>query len=241
MFDLFFTEISKLKRSLILVLILGIPAMLMVVQFAFVVTGNAPQNWNILVKGGSAIWAYFLLPMTATALTALLAQIEHSSRGWSYVLALSYPKWMVFAAKAILSCSVMAVITFFVLLAILGGGTVGGLMSPENALNGTFPYLDAFILLLKMWVASWLLIAIQFTLAMRFSSFALPCIIGILGTFIAVVATSAKAGIYFPWLLPTNILASTSERSFQAILSGGFGGIIIFIISCYWLSRRDWA
>ena len=241
MLRLLLTDFIKLKRSLILLLILGIPAMLMIVQIAFVATGNAPSEWNVLAMSGSAIWAYFLLPMTATALTALLAHIEHNSRGWSYILTLPYPKWMVFLSKAILSSLIMAIISALILCAILLGGHIGGLLSPENALSGAFPFSDLPITLVKMWIASLLLIALQFTLAMRFSSFALPCIVGILGTFVAVVATSAKAGIYFPWLLPTNILASSPERAFQAMLSGGIGGVIFFALACFYLGRRDWA
>ncbi len=237
---LLITETIKLKRSLILLLVLGIPSMMFVMQLVLLLNAKNAPEWPMFVMGGGAIWAYFLLPMTATALTALLAQIEHGPAGWSHVLALPYPKWMVFAAKAILAIALMALISVLLWFALLGSGLLFGAMVPEKQLIGEVPALLLANLLTKMWFAGILVIAIQFTVAMAFRSFAVPVVVGIGGTFVALVATSAKAGIYFPWLLPTNILASDPSRALQATSTGLVGGLIVFTISCIWLSRRDW-
>ena len=71
-------EWLKLRRSLITLLIFGKPAVVFTLLLAFLISGDGPDQWNMLAMSGSAIWAYFLLPMTATALTALQAQIEHA-------------------------------------------------------------------------------------------------------------------------------------------------------------------
>jgi len=212
-------EVLKLRRSLILLLILAVPAMLLVVEFAIVASGDGPPDWEVAALSAAAIWSYFLLPMTATALTALLAQIEHGSRGWTYALAQTYPKWQVFTAKAILSMGAMAVISGLIWCAVFIGGQGAGLVAPNTALEGVFPAGKLAWTLSKMWLASFLLVSIQFVVAMRFSSFAVPILLGIFGTFVAVVATSAKYGVYFPWLLPTNVLTAASSG---------------------WLGRRDW-
>ncbi len=241
MITLLKVEIAKLRRSLVLLLLAGIPAMVMLVVFVIIASDNGPKNWNAAVMGGAAIWAYFLFPMTATALTALIAQIEHSTKGWSYALTLPHPKWSIFVAKAILCWAAMAFASALIWGGILLGAFLASNIFPNAALTGDIPTISLAVIIAKMWLAGGLMIAIQFAVAIRFSSFAIPSIVGITGTFIALIATGAKAGIYFPWLLPTNVLASTPERALQAILTGGLGGILLFVLVCVVLSRRDWA
>ena len=40
-----------------------------------------------------AIWAFFMLPMSVTALTALVAHMEHGPRAWDHLRALPVPRW----------------------------------------------------------------------------------------------------------------------------------------------------
>ena len=233
-------EAIKLRRSLIVLLALSIPAMLFLVTFMGVATGNSSGKWALTAQGGAAIWAYFLLPMTATALTALMAQLEHGAGAWSYMLALAIPRWKIFLAKALLAFLMMGGISVLCWIAILGGAGLAGAIIPAEALEGHVPYWSLARLLFLMWGASLLLIAIQFLFAMQFQSFAVPVVLGIGGTFIAVVATSARLGVYFPWLLPTNILAATPERMVQALSTGAFGGLVVMVCGLAYLSRRDW-
>ena len=240
MINLLRSDILKLKRSLILLLIFGVPLMLFIVQTAVITSGNAPDQWRTVAMSGGAIWAYFLLPMTATAMTALIAQVEHGTRGWSYCLATPRAKWMTLLSKSALAVSLMAVVSVLIWCALLLGGTAGGLIAPSEALKGGIPFGFLAILLFKMWLAGFLVIAIQSIIALRFESFAVAVVAGISGTFVAVVATSAKMGVYFPWLLPTNILASAPDRAVQALITGFAGGLILMIAGSFWLARRDW-
>ena len=81
----------------------------------------------------------------------------------------------------------------------------------------------------------------QWGIAHRFRSFAAPVAIGIGGTFVAVAATSSEYGIFFPWLMPVNMLAADPERAQIALALGGGGGALLFVLLVIWLSRRDWA
>ena len=233
-------DIFKLKRSLILLLLLSVPAMMMVVQITFIITGNASDQWTTFAMSSAAIWSFFLLPMTAPATTALLAQSEHSIRAWSYTLALPSPKWMVFLSKFILAFALMGLVSCLLYAAILTGGAAGGMMVPTEALVGSIPFVLLANLLFKMWLASFLVIAIQVFVALFFESFAIAIIFGISGTFVAMVATSAKMGVYFPWLLATNILASEPQRAVQALTTGLLGGILLAAFGAWALARRDW-
>lgn len=233
-------EWLKLRRSLIWLLILAVPLMVFLLGVAIIATGNSTDQWNMLAMSGAAIWSFFLLPMTATALTALIAQLEHGSRGWSFMLALPHRKVSVFTAKALIVMAVMALISAFVAFANIASGMVAGWIAPDQALQGPLPIMLLAELMSKMWLSGLLVVAIQFAVAMRYRSFAVPVVVGIAGTFVAVVATSAQQGLYFPWLMATNILNSDAGKADQALMIGSVGGLLLFALSILWLSRRDW-
>lgn len=233
-------ETLKLRHSLVNLLLIGIPTIVFVLLVAVLLSDNGPDHWDQLAMSGSAIWAYFLLPMTATAFTALQAQIEHAPNAWSHALTSPEGALKVFAAKAIISILALAAISVLIMAAILAGGMITSLWASDALLAGELPVWLLTKLMLWMWLAGFLLLAIQFAVSMAFASFAVPIVVGIGGTFIAIVATSAQAGIYFPWLLPVNILSSDTDRATQALITGFGGGLIVFIASCFWLSRRDW-
>ena len=233
-------ELTKLKGSLILLLAAGPPFMMAVMIPAVMLTGNAPEDWPMLAMSGAAIWAYLLMPLTATALTALAAGLEHQSSGWTWTLAQPAPKALIFAAKALVCALLMALISAGIGMAIIAGGLIAGALSSEAVLAGEPPFVFLALLLGRMWLASLFALAIQFAVAHAFKAFAVPIVVGIGGTFVAVVATSAQAGVYFPWLLAVNMLASDAARADQALLTGAAGGFAVFAASCVWLARRDW-
>ncbi|WP_440959553.1 ABC transporter permease [Oceanicaulis sp. LC35] len=233
-------EGMKLNRSLVLLLAAAPPLMLGLMVVAVVLSRDITENWDQLAMSGAAIWAYLLMPLTITALTALMAGIEHGCAGWTWSLAQPVPKVVVFSAKAIVTLSVTALISTGVALGVLGGGHLVQMIDPDLVMEGRPPYALMASLLLKMWFASLLMTAIQFTIAHAASNFATPVIVGIGGVFVSVVATSSRYGIFFPWLLPVNMLASEAGRADQALLTGAAGGAIVFVIACIWLARRDW-
>ncbi len=236
----FLAELAKLKGSLVLLLAAGPPMMMLVMIPAVMLTGNAPEEWRVFAMSSAAIWAYLLMPLTATALTALVAGLEHQSSGWTWTLAQPAPKTLIFATKALVCALLMAVISTGVGIAIIAGAAIAGGVSEAVALAGEPPIGFLTSLLARMWAASLLALAIQFAVAHAFKAFAIPIIVGIGGTFVAVVATSAQAGVYFPWLLAVNMLASEPARADQALFTGLIGGVAVFSVSSVWLARRDW-
>ena len=233
-------EGMKLNRSLVLLLAAAPPLMLGLMVVAVVLSRDMTENWDQIAMSGAAIWAYLLMPLTVTALTALMAGIEHGCAGWTWSLAQPVPKTLIFTAKALVTLAVTAIISIGVALAVLGGGHLVQLIDPDMVMEGAPPYAMMASLLTKMWLASLLMTAIQFTVAHAASNFATPVIVGIGGVFVSVVATSSQYGVFFPWLLPVNMLATEGDRALQALLTGAIGGLVVFIIACLWLARRDW-
>lgn len=234
------SDLLKLRRSLVLLIVAVSPVMIFLLGVLVVISGNASGEWTTTALSGMAVWAYFLLPMTVTGLTALIAQLEHGTNTWSHILTTGVPRWQVFASKALLTIALMAMISALVWAAIFAAGHLGSTLSRANALNGAPPYLAGARLLVMLWLASFLVAAIQLAIALRFASFALPVSVGIGGTFVAVAATASRWGLVFPWLLPVNVLAPDAERSGIAIAVGAIGGIIAFLVMTLWLSRKDW-
>jgi len=232
-------DLAKLRGSLVLLILVVAPVMLFVLSIAVMIDGQGPGDWRRFAVSGAAVWAYFLLPMTATGLTALLAQIEHGPGMWPVLMSQPVPRWVHFASKILVSMALMALVSALVWAVMLGAGALAPWLRPDGALSGAMPWRDLGVLLAKMWLAGLLVTMLQLAVALRFHSFAAPVALGIGGTFIAVAATGAKAGIYFPWLLPVSMLASDAARAQFALIYGGLGGLIVALLTGFWLARRE--
>jgi len=240
MISLLRAEALKLRRSLVLLVAATPPLMVFALGFLVTISDNGPDNWQIQIMSGSAIWGFFLLPMSAIGLTALQAQLEHAPNTWSHTLALPRPKWQVFLAKAIWAQLILAIVSVLVMLAGISSTMLGLPFSEHGAMTDDINWSQAVSLYSRMYVAALFVTALQWLIATRFRSFAVAVSVGIGGTFVAVAATSSKWGLYFPWLMPVNILASEPESANLAMTYGLTGGVVIYLIGIIWLARRDW-
>ena len=112
-------------------------------------------------------------------------------------------------------------------------------IKPVLAPTGDASLLPHLILLGKTVLAAFLLIAIQLWTALRFSNFVPALAIGIGGTFFSVVATSAKQGVYFPWQMPVNMMATEAWRVNTSLGLGCGLGLVALIAMIAHLSRRE--
>ena len=195
----------------------------------------------MLMGNVALIWAFFMLPMSVTALTALMAHMEHGPKSWDHLRALPVPRWRIYAAKATCTAGVVAAMSIGMLLAGLASGWLVSVVRPEVAPTGALDLGVHARTLAMMWASSLLLIAVQLWVALRFSSF-VPCLVlGIAGTFFAVVATGAKEGVFMPWQMPVNMV-STGEEAWRvptALSLGSLGGLAAFALMLVHLSRRE--
>lgn len=239
MFAALNVEFRKLNRSLALVLALVAPALIAVFTFFNVLRNDEAQPWEMWLMSGNAIWAFFMLPMSVTALTALVAHMEHGPKSWDHLRALPLARWKIYAAKTICVLAVVALMSALVLAMTWAAVHAAALVKPALAATGE-PNLPAHALVLaKMLAAALLLIGVQLWMALRFASFVPGLALGIGGTFFSVVATSAKAGVFMPWQMPVNMLATESWRVETALCLGAAGGVIVFALMVAHLSRRE--
>ena len=232
-------EAFKLRRSLALLLALAAPALIAVFLFFNLLRGDGGMAWDMPLKMSAAIWAFFMLPMSVTALTALVAHTEHGTRAWDTLRALPVPRWHLYAAKAMGVLALVAlmslVLAAFTFLAIAAAAWI----KPAIAPTGAPDVVAYFILLGRIFLAAWLLVAVQLWIALRYASFVPALATGIGGTFFAVVATSAKVGVVLPWQIPVNQLASDPMRTNVALAIGACGGLVALVAMLWHLSRRE--
>ena len=187
----------------------------------------------------TGLWGAFMLPMTVTAMTALMAQMEHGPRAWDHLRALPVPRWMLYAAK--LACTVALVAAMSVvllgmtILAVEAAALVKPAIAPPDRLGLT----NVMITLLRMYGAALLMTAIQLWLAIRFSSFVPAMAVGIAGTFFALVSNAAWQGVFLPWQMPINMMSPATWRGDLALMLGLGGGGVVSVILITHLSRRE--
>jgi len=236
---LILVEFLKLRRSLVLLLCAAAPTLVALLSLLMFLRWEKAEHWQRFTTGGAALWAYFMLPMTITALTILVAQLEHGPRGWNHVLALPLPRWQVFMAKAVAVLSLGAAMSAALVLLLPLSGLIAEQMKPGDQLQGAIPWEATARLIGQMYAGSILLTGIQLWAALWFRSFVPPLVLGIGGTFVAVAATSAEEGIFFPWLIPTNALASDPARAAMATDIGLYGGLSILVAMVVHMSRVE--
>ena len=232
-------EAAKLRRSLALLLALVAPLLIAVFVFFNLLRAKQPMPWDMTLQTSAAIWAFFMLPMSATALTALVAHTEHGPRAWDYLRALPVPRWHWYAAKALGVLGVIAAMSAVLAGLTLLAAEAAAWIKPAIAPTGSAHVADYLTLLGRIFVASWLLVAVQLWIALRYASFVPALATGIGGTFFAVVATSAKIGVVLPWQIPVNQMASDPDRALLALAIGGLGGSIALLAMLRHLSRRE--
>ena len=232
-------EAIKLRRSLALLLAVVAPALIAVFLFFNMLRLGKPMPWAMTLQSSAAIWAFFMLPMSVTALTALVAHAEHGPRSWDHLRALPLPRWHLYAAKAACVLAVVAMMSLLLALFTLAAAQLAGWWKPAAAALGS-PDLAGYLALLgRVFLSAWLLVAVQLWIALRYASFVPALAVGIGGTFFAVVATSAKVGVVLPWQIPVNQLASDPARAGLALALGCGGGCIAFAAMLWRMSRRE--
>ncbi|MCY7281038.1 MAG: ABC transporter permease [Sphingomonas bacterium] len=229
-------EVLKLRRSLVMLLCLAAPALVAIIAVLIgLKTGKSVPLLNY-AQTGAAFWAFAMLPLSLTALSVLMAQMEHGPRLWDHLLALPGARRRLFLAKALVMIALDAAMTLLLLGFLLVGAWLMPLFKP---VTGSFEVATIATLLTKMFLASTLMAVIQLWAALRFRSFVPPLAIGILGTFISVAAAATREGAYFPWLMPLHMLSTDPAMASLALQIGGLGGLAVLLAMLIDLGRRD--
>ena len=158
---------------------------------------------------------------------------------WTPPSALPLPRWHLYAAKALCVLGVVAAMSLLLALLSTAAVMLAGWWKPAVAASGAPDFAAYALLLARVFVAAWLLVAVQLWIALRYASFVPALATGIGGTFFAVVATSAKAGMLLPWQIPVNQLAAEPARADLTLALGCAGGAVAFALMLWRMGRRE--
>jgi hypothetical protein len=166
--------------------------------------------------------------------------MEHGPKSWDHLRSLPLPRWRFYAAKAVMVLAVVAVMSVANLALTWGAVTLAVAMKPNLTPTGPLDLALYAVTMGKVFLAAILMVAIQLWTALRFASFVPALAVGIGGTFFSVVATSAKAGVFFPWQMPVNMLASAEAWRVNTALGLGCGlGLVVLALAVAHLARRE--
>lgn len=233
------TELMKLRRSLVLLVTLAAP--LCVTAFAAIAlaTRTGTVRWERFLDEGLAMWSFFMLPMSVTAVATLLAQLEHGSRMWNHLLALPRRRATLFAMKAVVAGALLLAMQLFVYLGLYAVGFIVSAALPARALVGDRQFDDMAVGMLAMAVGAIPMVLLQLWVALRWPSFVVPLVVGILGTFFALVITASGTNVYIPWLLQIYATMWPKPAGVIGVNAGLLCGAGILGLMLWDLSRRE--
>ncbi len=239
MIGLILNEIIKLKRSLVLLVCLAAP--LCAGAFPVMVMLNHPGDkpWVQMLGEGAAVWAYFLFPMAVTAVSVLVAQIEHGPRMWNHLLSLPVNRGRLFAAKLVVTLGLSLLMSVTLYTVLYGAVIAGVCLIPGASVSGDPQWGETFLSLLMLNGAGLTMIVIQLWVALRFRGFAVPLVLGIVGTFLALAIQAAKKAVFLPWLAPAYTFTITRPDSLHVVIFGYAAGLVLIPVMLWHLSQHE--
>lgn len=225
-------ELRKLRGTLALLLCLVAPSLVAVVA-TLIGVKQGELAWPALLVNAFGLWAYFVLPLTVAALSALVAQIEHGPRAWDHLFALPVQRGNLIVAKA------MALALLIAAMSVLLVALVYALGSAAGAPPWGFPSVEAAGAGAALWASSLLMAVIQLWVAIRFRSFVVPVALGLAGTFVVVAAMGAPEAVVLPWAMPLGMLPVPGGNPPLALAAGFGGALLLLPLMAAHLGRRD--
>jgi ABC-2 type transport system permease protein len=243
-------EALKTRRTLAFWLALGSPAFVTVMALVAGLGSSRPlfgageDGWTALARGFTGLWSIMLLPLTATAIAALLAQIEHGNHALKHVFALPTPRWAVYFAKQF---GVVLLLTVASVGLLIGMALVGVALETARpavyAFEGGVPWGALAEAAMAPLAAALGIAAIMTWLSMRIANFVAPVSIGVLATFSALFLQSWKYGSLHPFLMPMYTQASPGPEFdgvwIDPLLASPVVFVVVATVGCWEMTRRD--
>lgn len=231
-------EVLKLKGSLAAAFTVTVPMLVGLLVLLSVTTAKTVPSWPSIIEGFVLpIWSLFLLPMAVATFAALIAQIEHRSRGWDQLLSMPVPRWRIFAAKAFIVLAATVGMTVLVLVGAIAATALGSLITTRTV-GGSIPFRTLVEAIGLISSASACFAMLQLWVALRFASFVAPLATGIAGTLVSLAAamTGSDKVNWFPWVMPGRVLSSPYAD--QLGIAGVAGGGVVILCMIYNLNTR---
>lgn len=242
-----YAETLKLKRTLALNLAIIAPLVIVFMQVAIffdqglagVPEGESPWiNYSQMVI---VFWGLLMLPLFITLEVALAGQLEHADRHWKHLYALPLPRGAIYAAKQFSGLALIAVSCAALPLWLVSGGLLLRIFKPGLGFEAAIPWLRIITFAVLIYLSSWLVVAIQMWISLRWRSFVVTCAAGIAMTIMGMAVINSSWGSFYPWALPGFVANAFNENiiHWTEVLFGCVGGMVVSVLGGWDVIRRE--
>lgn len=187
-------------------------------------------NRSVLTNGWYSLWTQvslfygeFFLPVLIAICCAYVCRLEHMNKNWNAVMTAPISASSIFLSKLIIVGILIFMVQLLFCTLYLFTGKLLGL--PAQIPSETIGWI------VRGWVASITISAIQLGLSLRIRSFAAPIGISICTVFLGLGMYVGKLGMFFPYSLLTIGMGVLSQENLTAIQNIQFFAMnIIFVI-----------
>jgi hypothetical protein len=240
-------EVLKLKRTLALRLSVFSPLIVVILVFGmYAVRGQQIGGADPLTGFAQlvlTVWTIIMFPLFAALVAALIAAIEHQNETWKHPLAFPVDRSNVFVAKWLTGSGLLLLSSFFLCTGVCLAAEILRLMRPDWR-TASLPIPMIFRGTILSCCAVGLLFSIQMWISLRWRSF-LPgifvAVIALVLMFIAIPRGAALFGSLFPWSLPAMAMSPHNVHRPLAAGWGLLGGVLVAVLACWNLSRREFS
>jgi thiol-disulfide isomerase/thioredoxin len=176
---------------------------LLVRIFAEQVTSSPTGDpWVPQIEGTMNGFMFFYI-LLSTLMVVRLCQIEHRSQGWKLIETQPIHRVYLFLAKfKMASLLSLASLLFYLVLSILSAYAFSFFKNVANFHEYSIPWGQTISYILRIWIASWGLIAFIYMLSLWISNFAVPFLIGFVCTVVAMPLQFTGTATWFPFAAP---------------------------------------
>jgi len=165
---------------------------------------TSDNQWKTLIEQCFSAFAGFFYPIFLILIVVRLCQIEHRNGGWKLIETQPIHRFYLFVAKFKTALVLSLVCLLFLLVFALLGATIYSFTKNGNILHKqSIPIGEILYFILRLWIAGFGLMALQYALSIWIPNFALPFIIG----FVMVIAASIMAAFdvasWLPYIAPS--------------------------------------
>jgi len=223
----FRAELLKLKRTGLLWI--GLVSALLVPLLStaggfFMSHFGILNAWDAHLKNCITGYTGFFYPLFLVLLMLRLVYMEHKSDTWKLLETQPVSRAALFLVKFEVALLMAAASLLLVFLFALGGGFLLQSLRAELAFQkSAIPWASVSGMLLRFWIASFGLLAVQYYFSLLARSFALPMTLGLIGIIAGNILASFHILPWFPW-------------SAIAYTSSSYGGAL----KDQWLLPQEW-
>lgn len=230
-------ELLKYRRTLALWLAVGIPTLITGLAW-IVLTQSGLENrgddarWQVLEGFTAQTWATTCLHIGGAILIGMLWGLEHSSNQLKHVLAQPVSRHAMFWAKTTGILALIALGTLVLSALTSGMAVMIGIGPVRWDVTLETPF-RAFVAMLPTFaLVSWV--------AQRFTSFALPLILGVVGLIVGGLASSSEDyWMFVPWAWSLQSVFGDDEVQRMALTLALSGGGVLLAASWRHFCRAD--